>query len=81
MVFINLMKTVIVIHSKNEAVMDKAFYVGFALIELSKLHMHETYYDKSQPYFGEENLQLHYDDTNGMILSMKTQNTINDLEN
>ena len=43
--------------------------------------MYETYYDTLQPYFGQENLQLHYFDTNGMILSMKTQNIINDLKN
>ena len=76
------MKTMIVIHSKkNEVVMDKAIYVGFAILELSKLHMYETYYDTLQPYFGQENLQLHYIDTDGMILSMKTENIINDLKN
>ena len=66
---------------QNEVVMDKAIYVGFAILELSKLHMYETYYDILQPYFGPENLQLHYIDTDGMILSMKTQNIINDLKN
>ena len=30
----------------NEVVMDKAIYVGFAILELSKLHMYETDYDK-----------------------------------
>ena len=30
---------------KNGVVMDKAIYVGFAILELSKLHMYETYYD------------------------------------
>ena len=43
--------------------------------------MYETYYDILQPYFGQENLQLHYVDTDGMILSMKTQNIIKDLKN
>ena len=61
--------------------MDKAIYVGFAFLELSKLHMYETYYDTLQPHFGQENLQLHYVDTDGMILSMKTENIINDLKN
>ena len=51
--------------------MDKAIYVGFAILELSKLHMYETYYVTLQPYFGQKNLQLHYIDTDGMILSMK----------
>ena len=66
---------------ENEVVMDKAIYVGFAILELSKLHMYETYYDKLQPYFGQENLQLHYIDTDGMILSMKTKNIIKVLKN
>ena len=61
--------------------MDKAIYVGFAIFELSKLQMYETYYDKSEPYFGLENLQLHYKDTDGMILSMRTESIIKDLKN
>ena len=66
---------------QNQVVMDKAIYVGFAILELSKLHMYETYYDTLQPYFGPENLQLHYIDTDGMILSMKTKDIIKDLKN
>ena len=63
---------------QSEVVMDKAIYVGFTILELSKLNMYETYYDTLQPYFGQENLHLHYIDTDGMFLSMKTQNIIND---
>ena len=63
---------------KNELVMDKAIYVGFAIIELSKLHMYETYYDTLQPYFGQGNIQLHYMDTDGMILSMNTKDIMKD---
>ena len=66
---------------QNQVVMDKALYVGFAILELSKLHMYEFYYDTLQPYFSQENLQLHYIDTDGMILSMKTKNIIKDLKN
>ena len=61
--------------------MDKAIYLGFAILELSKLHMYETYYDILQPYFGQENLQLHYIDTDGMFLSMRTKDIIKDLKN
>ena len=45
------MNNIIVKHSKNEVVLDKANYVGFTILELSKLHMYETYYVKLQPYF------------------------------
>ena len=66
---------------KNEVVMDKAIYVGFAILELSKLHMYETYYDTLQPCFGQKNLQLHYIDTDGMFLSMKTKDIMKDFKN
>ena len=66
---------------QNQVVMDKAIYVGFSILELSGLHMYETYYDVLQPSFGQEKLQLHYIDTDGMILSMKTENIIKDLKN
>ena len=66
---------------QNQIVLYKATNVGFAILELSELHMYETYYDTLQPYFGQENLQLHYVDTDGMILSMKTKNIIKDLRN
>ena len=68
-------------HKQNEVLMDKPIYLGFSVLELSKLHMYETYYDKLPPYFGQENLQLHYIDTDGMILSLKTENIIEDLKN
>ena len=61
--------------------MDKALYVGFAILELSKVHMYETYYDTLQPYFCQKILQLHYIDTDAMILSMKTKDIIKDLKN
>ena len=66
---------------QNEVLMDKPIYLGFSVLELSKLHMYETYYDKLQPYFGQENIQLHYMDTDAFILSVKTKNIIKDLKN
>ena len=61
--------------------MDEPIYLGFAVLELSKLHLYETYYDKLQPYFGEKNLQLHYMDTDSLILSLNTNESIRDLKN
>ena len=55
MEFTNHMKFVMGKHSnkkQNEVTMDKPIHVGFAILELSKLHMYETYYDRLQPYFG-----------------------------
>ena len=66
---------------KNEVLMDKPIYLGFAVLVLSKLHRCETYYDKLQPYFGLENIQLHYMDTDSFILSVNTKDFIKDLKN
>ena len=68
-------------HKQNEVLMDKPIYLGFTVLELSKLHMYETYYDKLQLYFGQENIQLHYMDCDSFVLSIETQNIINDLKN
>ena len=61
--------------------MDKPIYLGFAILELSKVHMYETYYDKLLPYFGMENIQLHYMDCYSFVLSLKTEKVIKDLKN
>ena len=37
---------------QNEILMNKPIYLGFTVLELSKLHMYETYYDVLQSYFG-----------------------------
>ena len=42
---------------QNEVVMDKPIYVGFAILELSSLHIYETCYDNLQAQFGLEKLQ------------------------
>ena len=60
--------------------MDKLNYLGFAVLELSKLHMYETYYDKLQPYFGQENIQLHFIDTDAFVISVNTEDNIIDLK-
>ena len=66
---------------QNEVLMDKPIYLGFAVLELSKLLMYETYYDAFQPYFSQENIQLHYIDCDSFVLSIKTQDIIKDLYN
>ena len=69
------------LEKEHEILMDKPIYLGFAILELSKLHMYETYYDTLQSYFGQENLQLHYMDCDSFILSIESENIIKDLRN
>ena len=66
---------------QNEVLMDKPFYLGFTLLELSKLLMYEINYDIQQPYFGQENIQLQYMDTDSFILRLNTKDIIKDLKN
>ncbi len=48
---------------KNQVKFDKPIYLGFTVLELSKLLMYEMYYDVLQPFFGENNIQNHYMDS------------------
>ena len=57
--------------NKETINVTKPFYVGFCVLELSKLLMYERYYDKMQRYFGEDILELHYLDTSSFIFSFK----------
>ena len=56
---------------QNDFLMDKPIYLGFSVLELSKSLMYETYYDKVQPYFGQENIQLHYMDTDNDLKNLE----------
>ena len=67
--------------NQNEVLMHNPLYPGFAILELSKFLIDETYYDKLLPYFGEKFLQLHYMDTDSFLLSVKTKDFIKDLKN
>ena len=69
------------LEKEHEILMDKPIYLGFAILELSKLYMYETYYDTLQPYFGQKNIQLHYMDCDSFVLSIKSENIIKDLKN
>ena len=65
---------------QNEVLTGKPIYLRFAVLELSKLLRYETYYDKLQPCFGQESLQMHYMDTDSFVLSVSTKDNIKDLK-
>ena len=66
---------------ENEVKMDKPIYLGFSVIELSKLLMYENYYDILHQYFGQENIHLHYVVTDAFVLNLNTKDIIKDLKN
>ena len=45
--------------NKESIKFKKPIYVGFSVLELSKLLKNDWYYDKMQLYFGEDNLEIH----------------------
>ena len=70
-------------NDKEKTVFNKPIYLGFSVLELSKLLMYEFYYHKLQPYYSsrsDASVKLHYMDTDSFILSNKTGDLINDLE-
>ena len=64
---------------KNVLRMEKPIYLGFVILELSKLLMYETY-DKLQKYFEQDGIQLHYQDTDALVISVRTKDIVNDLD-
>lgn len=59
---------------------NKAIYVGFAVLELSKYRMYEFHYDFMLPKFGDK-LKLNYMDTDSFIYSIKTADFYADIKN
>ena len=60
---------------------DKPNCLAFTILELNKLIMYETDYDKLQPYFGEPNIQCPYNDTDAFVSSVNTKDITKDLKN
>ena len=57
--------------NKESIKFTKPIYVGFSVLELSKVLMYEWYYDMMQPYLGEDNLEIQYLGTDSFIFSFK----------
>ena len=60
--------------------MNKPIFLGFSVSKLSKLVLYEIYYEQLQPFFGLENIKLHYIDCHSFVLSIEIQNIFNDLK-
>ena len=57
---------------KEKTVFDKPIYLGFSVLELSKRLMYEFYYKRLEPHWQNE-VQLHYMDTDSFVLSFDTK--------
>ena len=62
-----------------EIPMDRPNYIGFALLDWSKLLMYETYYDELQPFFDREKSHLPYMDCDSFVINFKASKIVSDL--
>ena len=63
---------------KNEVLMDKPLYLGFCILELSKLTMYCFHYKEMIGKYGKR-VKLRYIDTDSFIYKIETENLYNDL--
>ena len=66
---------------KIEIVMIYPKYLGYTILELSKLFMYGTSYDVLQTYFRQQNKQLPYMDTFGFHLCVTSKDSTKKLKN
>ena len=67
------------IHFKKQVTkLNKPIYLGFTILELSKLLMYEYYYNILKPRYG-DNLELLYMDTDSFVLNITTEDLYKDL--
>ena len=64
--------------SKIKVVMNKPVYLGQAILDLSKIVMHEFHYDYMKPNYV-KNLKLCYMDTNSLVCHIKTEDFYEDI--
>ena len=69
---------------KTKVKMNKPIYLGLSLLEMSKIIMHEFWYDYMKPKYN-NNVKLCYIDTDSFIMDIKTnyfyKDIANDVEN
>ncbi len=63
---------------KIKALIDKPFYVGFSVLELSKLHMYRFHYDFIRAQYG-DSAQLLFTDTDSLMYEIQTEDIYADM--
>ena len=63
---------------KIKVLIDKPFYVGFTVLELSKLHMYRFHYEVIKPKYGEK-ARLLFTDTDSLMYEIETEDLYADM--
>ena len=66
--------------NKTKIKTNKPIYLGFSILEISKLLMYEFCYDYMKPKYG-ENVKLCYMNTDSFIMNIKIENFYKDIAN
>lgn len=64
--------------SKASVKMNKPIYVGFSVLELSKVFMYDFYYNNLRKKYGEK-IEVLYTDTDSLLLEIKTEDPYSDI--
>ena len=65
---------------KTKVKMNKPIYLGLSILEISKILMHEFWYDDMKPKYS-DNIKLCYTDTESFIINIKTKDFYADIAN
>ena len=63
---------------KPKIKMNKPIYLGFSILEISKILMHEFWYDYVKPKYN-DNVRLCYMDTDSFVMNVKTNDFYKDI--
>ena len=64
--------------NKTRVKMNKPIYLGLLILDISKILMYEFWYDYMKPKYGNR-VKLCYMDTDGFIMSIKTNDFYKDI--
>ena len=74
-------ENLVAVHKKKTVVnCNKPIYIGFVILELSKLKMYQTYYEYLKPKFGDR-IELLYTDTDSFILHIQSEDLYEEILN
>ena len=65
--------------ARGEGLLNKPIYVGMSILEYSKQHMNNFFYNVMKPFYGNR-VSLIYTDTDSLILNIQTEDLFKDYE-